>query len=218
MISLLAALSFFAFATPSFAAEVSPRSLGYWEPGDGGGGATAILTIFASSSGSSSVSTAGHAFISVTNYTGSNITVGKLSGVGPFKTVTVGTWDDSVNSEHEGVWYNAEAYWVNRSAYTDRVSLSVGIDSSQLTTLSNYIKNNDYWSIFSNCSTFAAGAWNSVVDSSIKLSPGVFDTPTNLKSSINSNGAHQNGLSVTFDYPVYYAQGTGTLKLSTVFN
>jgi hypothetical protein len=135
----------------------------------------------------------------------------------PGKTVSLGTWGNQ--TEHVGLWYNLEAYLVSKNgAYSGRVSASWLMSSSQLATLTSFIKSNDSWSQnVNNCSTFAVGAWNVVVDSYARLSAGVPNTPKNLANSIKSKFGTYVGAAVPYDYVVYYANGTGTPKRSTVY-
>ncbi len=184
----------------------------------------ATLTIFADPT-SSTIGSSGlsydlgtHAFITVKNISTSNITIGKLGSIAPGKTVSIGTWGNK--TEHKGLWYNLEAYYVYKNnAYSKRVSYSIALDETTLATLNTYIKNNDYWSNTSNCSSFAASAWNSVASSGDKISAGVPKTPKNLANNIKSKWPEQyrTGLSVPYNYVVYYAQGNGTPLKSTTF-
>lgn len=184
----------------------------------------ATLTIFADPS-ASSVGSSGlnydfgtHAFITVKNISTSNITVGKLGSIAPGKTVSIGTWGNK--SEHRGLWYNLESYFVYKSnAYTKRVSYATALTEISLATLNTYIKNNDYWSNTTNCSSFAAGAWNAVAVSTDKISAGVPSTPKNLANNIKSKWPTQYrvGYSVPYSYIVYYAQGNGTPIKSTIY-
>ncbi len=176
----------------------------------------ATITIYAdpsaSKTGSSGLSfdLGTHAFITVKNISNSNITVGKLSGIAPGKTVSIGTWGNK--TEHKGLWYNLESYFVSKnSAYTGRISYSAALTSTELSALTAYIKNNDSWSNTTNCSSFAAGAWNSAVSSADKLSAGTPNTPKKLAANIKSKWPKQykTGLSVPYNYVVYYAQGSG---------
>lgn len=180
----------------------------------------ATLTVFSDSdqTGSSGASSNyyGHAFITVKNNSGSNISVGKLSGIQPNKTVSVGTWGNK--TEHIGLWYNLESYFVGQGAYSGRVSASYIMNSSELATLNSAITNGDSWSLLSNCSTFAKNAWNVVVPSSYDLSAGYPNTPASLASSIQSVFSnYSTNASVPYDYLVYYANGTGTPVRSTVY-
>ena len=177
----------------------------------------ATLTIFADPS-ASTIGSSGlsydlgtHAFITVKNISTSPITVGKLGSIAPGKTVSIGTWGNK--SEHKGLWYNLESYFVYKnSAYKNRVSYSMALSDTSLSTLNTYIKNNDYWSNTTNCSSFASGAWNSVAVTSDKISAGLPNTPKNLASNIKSKWPTQykTGYVVPYDYVVYYAQGSGT--------
>ena len=91
---------------------------------------------------------------------------------------------------HNGLWYNLESYFANQGAYDGRVSLSEEITQSELDTLNGIINSNDKWSLFNNCSSFAAKTWNSV--SGTSLSAGWINTPSNLKKSIKK---HRNRIS-----------------------
>lgn len=184
----------------------------------------ATLTIFAdptsSTIGSSwtSYDLGTHAFITVRNISTSNITVGKLSGIAPGKTVSIGSWGNK--AEHKGLWYNLEAYFVYKNkAYAGRVSYAMALDSTKLATLNTYIKNKDSWSNTNNCSTFASGVWNSVASSAEKISAGLPNTPKNLANNIKSKWPTQYGTdwAVPYNYVVYYAQGTGAPIKSTIF-
>lgn len=184
----------------------------------------ATLTIYADPT-SSTIGSSGlsydlgtHAFITIKNISTSNITVGKLGSIAPGKTISVGTWGNK--TEHKGLWYNLESYYVYKNnAYSKRVSYSMALSDTTLTTLNTYIKNNDYWSNTTNCSSFAAGAWNSVAISSDKISAGIPNTPKNLANNIISKWATQyrTSLSVPYNYVVYYAQGSGTPLKSTIY-
>lgn len=184
----------------------------------------ATLTIFAdptaSTIGSSGLSydLGTHAFITVKNISTNNITVGRLSSIAPGKTVSIGTWGNK--TEHKGLWYNLESYFVYKSsAYAGRVSYSMGLTSTSLTTLNNYIKNSDSWSNTNNCSSFASRAWNSVASSADKISAGTPNTPKNLANNIKSKWTtqYQTKQSVPYNYAVYYAQGASSPIKSTQY-
>ncbi|WP_025707841.1 hypothetical protein [Paenibacillus graminis] len=181
----------------------------------------AILTLWSVPSGSSTGSSGGdgsssfgtHSFITVKNISASSITIGKLSGIAANKLVSVGTWGNK--TEHTGIWYNLEAMFINNySAYSGRVSHSMYISSTQLSSVNSYIINHDSWSLTNNCSSFAVGLWNSI--SSDDYSAGTINTPQNLYYSIK-DGAYNTNAYVPYDYAVYYAQGTGTPIRSTQF-
>ena len=73
--------------------------------------------------------------------------------------------------------------------YIPRSAIYENITLDQLVLLSNYLSNNDYYSLrVHNCSSLASAAWNQI--SSRKVSArgngivGLFDTPMALKASI----------------------------------
>lgn len=178
----------------------------------------ALVTITSStSSAGSSFSVDGHAWITVKNVSSSNITVGKLSQIAPNKSVTIGTWGNK--SEHTGIWYNLEPYiktQLDSDAYSTRASLSMYVDSEGLTDVTNYIKNNDTWTTTHNCTSFAMGLWNSI--SSTTLSNGTFNTPLALYNSIKAQSGYTTNSPISWDYVVYYAQGTDTPIKSEEWN
>lgn len=170
-----------------------------------------IVSIFAfdgnsASSSSSFLNFTGHAFITIENLNSNTIKIGKMN-VNAHETVSLGTWGNK--SQHKGLWYNLESYFANKGEYNGRVSLSRYSTTSELETLNSYINSRDSWSSLSNCSSFAAGAWNTI--SLTKLSAGWLNTPSNLKGNIkkysystnktigyNSNVGYYNG--DTFNY------------------
>lgn len=98
------------------------------------GSLIAVLTVFADPTSNGSGSSGGdgssafgtHAFITVKNVSSSNITVGKFSNIAPGTSMSLGTWGNK--SEHKGLWYELEAYFINASSstYSARVSISYG--------------------------------------------------------------------------------------------
>jgi hypothetical protein len=209
-----------AFGAPAFALNASPPTSTSALASDP---KVAILTIFADPTYSpqqvSGFTFDGgtHAFITVRNNSSAPITVGRASGIQPGKTVSLGTWGNK--SEHRGLWYNLEAYFIYKySYYSGRISVSWLMSSEQLATLSSFIKTSDYWSSTSNCSTFAVNAWNKVVDYYARLSAGVPNTPKNLANSIKSKygSGYTTRAAVPYNYVVYYNNGT-TLTKSTVY-
>ena len=95
----------------------------------------------------------------------------------------------------------------------------MALSDISLATINAYIKNNDYWSNTTNCSSFAAGAWNSVAVSADKISAGVPNTPKNLATNIKSRWPTQykTNLAVPYNYVVYYAQGSNLPIKSSIY-
>lgn len=155
----------------------------------------AEITIFSDGTGSSFGT---HSWISIKNISKKDITVGRIK-VKPNKEVTVGTWGNK--DQHEGVWYNMEAYFANKGtkkAYTKRVSISKKITASDLGKASKKINDsNNSWSYTNNCSSFAVRVWNAAVpktkldaSSSLKRYLGV-DTPEGLAKAIKKKKGDQ---------------------------
>ena len=137
----------------------------------------------------------GHAFITVKNVSGSQISVGGMSKIAPQETISVGTWGNK--KEHAGVWYNLESYFVHldSSAFAT-ASLTRSLTAADLRTLNTYILRHDSYDTLlalNNCSTFASGAWNSVTPWSSELYAGGPNTPTGLFYSITQVGAVKYG-------------------------
>lgn len=198
--------------SPSFAsAATNDSGEGKFISPESVGNGVAVLTIFASSDASgSSFSTDGHAWITVSNTSSSNITVGKFAGVAPGKLVSLGTWGNK--SEHTGLWYNLEALFVSQGAYNNRVSLSIDLNASQLSSINSVIANSDTWSLTNNCASFATKVWNTVA--AVKLSG---STPTSLRDDIKKKFGYVTNLSFSSSYAVYYANGTGAPIRSKVY-
>lgn len=155
-----------------------------------------------------------HSFITVKNISGSNLTIGGLSGITDGKTVSLGTWGNK--SEHKGLWYNLESEMIaSFNTYGGRVSTHMWLTKEQLNNLNYFITNRDSWSYTNNCSSFAVRAWNYVSDN--KYSAGSPNTPRNLAFSIR-DGAYSIDVAVPQDYKVYYANGTSAPVKSNVWN
>lgn len=174
-----------------------------------------ILWIFAANDGgSSSWNSSGHAFLLFRNISSSKIKIGGLN-VNIGDDITFGTWGNK--SQHTGIWYNLESYFVNeQNAYTNRVSLSVNVTSSDIEKINTYISENDKWSVFSNCSSFAVGVWNMI--SSTKLSAGSPNTPTSLRGSIMKQSNYELGRRIAYTIPVGYVNSDGAFVQVTMTN
>lgn len=164
----------------------------------------ATLTIFAANNGSSSFgNTSGHAWISVKNarsYT--TLEVGPLY-LGPNNECTFGTFN--LRGADPGLWFNLESYWIYYNGdYSNRVSLSINITQSDLNTINSLLETSDNWTAINNCSSLAVRIWNAVADSSLHLSAGVPNAPSNLMNSIRSKSSYQTGRVISFSYPVGY--------------
>lgn len=166
-----------------------------------------------------SLQSGAHAWIVVYNNSGGNITVGRMS-IANGTEISIGTWGNKYNNNgslHKGVWYNLEPYLAKyNSVYSDNVSKSCNLTTTQLATLNNYINSHDTWSTTTNCSSFAVGAWNTVVGYN-QLSAGIINTPKNLANSIINTTVYTDDLTMRYYYRVHYSNGTGTPIMSTQF-
>ena len=142
-----------------------------------------VLTIYASAptTTTSSINTAGHAWISFKCTTWPSVEFGGLM-VSVNNEVTVGTFGN--HDEHIGIWYNLESYCVNKlNSDPFRVSISMNVKRSEVYVLNAHIDSYDSWSFTNNCSSFAERMWNAVSEDK-EVDAGVIDTPENLMESI----------------------------------
>lgn len=151
----------------------------------------ALLSIYADDGKSESnflLRNYGHAFLSVKNISENNITVGDRLVV-PNETITIGLWNIL---EHFGVWYNIEGNYISEyDKYSHRVSLTIGINTSDIEEISNMIAKSDRWSPFFNCSTFAMKTWNLVAEDSEKIDSKLLVSPKYLVNKITKFSGHE---------------------------
>ena len=120
----------------------------------------------------------GHGFLLFENCSSSAVTLGYIV-VNPGDIVSIGTAGkaaglvDSSESteEHEGIFYNREAYNLyHRDYYDKRYALSVYIDETQFNKMNNdFLRNPEYndWNLVVegiNCVYFATEVWNAVTN------------------------------------------------------
>lgn len=91
-------------------------------------------------------------------------------------------------------------------AYDGRVSLTMNITSSNLTTINNFIKDNDSWSVTNNCSSFASKLWNKVASSSNQVKAGSPNTPNALTDSIKSKSGYKKNKAVSYSGTYGYSK------------
>ena len=184
----------------------------------------AILTVFADptqfqgNSGSGGIANFGkHAWITVKNTSSSNINVGAFSGIAPGATMSIGTYGNT--PEDTGLWYNLDAYKVYYGEYSGRISVSYGLNATELNNLNSFIRGSDYWSAARNCSYFAAQAWDTIT---VGKKLGAFMptyTPANLAASMKLQypSYWTPRAAVPWYYAVYWVNSAGTPIRSTVF-
>lgn len=144
----------------------------------------AILTIFADNGDSDSkflFKQYGHAFLTITNVGTRSFIVGDRQ-VQPDETITIGLWPIK---EHFGVWFNLESNYINEyNKYSQRVSISIGIDLKDIDKITELIDENDKWNVFFNCSKFAVKTWNLVAEENEKIEEKFFVSPNYLHNEI----------------------------------
>ena len=126
------------------------------------------------------VANMGHAYISILNRQTTPLLVGNYT-VAANEELYFGTWGQEV---HWGVWYNLEALYLKMDRYAGRVSLTRGInDANDISEISTYIKDHNYWSFAFNCTSFATGLWNEIAGSD-KIAFKNYMNPTDLRKSL----------------------------------
>ena len=146
---------------------------------------TAQMSVYAISTGTASaLNVSGHAWISVKNTSSTNLTVLGFS-LKPGSELYLGTYGNLPLGN--GLYWSREPYAATNlgESFAGRASLTQDVSSSQLTTLTSWVKTHNLWTLINNCSWFAAAAWNTVAVN--KVSAGwLIPTPSLLKASIMS--------------------------------
>lgn len=179
----------FALSIPSYAADTESRRIDFV--------ATMQIVSFSGGGSFSSVGYNGHSFLTFTNTSNSNITVGHMP-VAPGDSITIGTFGN--RSAHSGIWYNIEGYCGTSST---SYSLVTGATASELVSINAAINNHDYWRVSNNCSSFARDVWNAgnsgrtvsggnpaALANSIKSFSGYITNPTIPSKSLSSIARH----------------------------
>lgn len=170
-------------------------------------GSVAVLRIYTMSDdkGDASINASGHAFVSVTNVSDSDIAVGGLL-IAPGKSLTIGTRGN--RNEHSGIWYELESYYMYYipDYYYHLYAMQTSLDADQLDTMNQNLAKADHWSAVYNCSAFSTGLWNSVCSDT--LSAGDLYTPAALRDDMLAKYPDKVVFSPTvpYDYAVYYGK------------
>lgn len=155
-----------------------------------------------------------HAWITISNISNNNITIGKFS-IPANKTLALGTWGNQ--DEHIGLWYNIESKRIrDNDSYSARVFVRVDITEDNLSKANGVILSSDAWSRTNNCSSFAVKVWNKVC--STRLSAGIINTPKTLGANIKKVDGYVTGFDVPHHYKIYYANGSQSPVLSRILN
>lgn len=167
----------------------------------GGSGDVAKLTVFSYAKAYK----AGHSWIYIENTSSKTLTIGAYS-LAPGESVSVGAFMNT-RKEGKGIYYNVESYVVNTFGAPGRLSLTEGINESEVSKISQYILSHNTWTPAKNCAYFAAKIWNMV--SGKRLYHG--STPSCLKTSIRLNGGKKNvPMASVSAKNVYKMKGSGS--------
>lgn len=147
----------------------------------------------------------GHAFVVVENITNDTMTIGNYELL-PGKIVTIATWSIA---EHYGVWYNVESnYSKYFDKYNGRVSVLRTLNSTEVESISKYIRSNDYWSIYKNCTYFTLHLWNMVATDDERLTVPLIYSTSHLVREIETFDKVDNNIEIiTPDGMLYYRDG-----------
>lgn len=183
------------------------------------------FTIFSSNDeDNSSFSIKGHAFVSFKNTSTLQIKIGGLN-VNPGHEITIGTWGNMPANHkilpnqtwHKGIWYNLESYLANEEkAFSNRVSLTMGVTINDVRTINSVISKSDSWSPTNNCSSFATKIWNSIASSKLKLSAGNPNTPKSLSTNIKLISGYQSNRAIMNMRPIGYVNSNGSFASVTI--
>lgn len=170
-------------------------------------GSVAVLRIYTMSDdkGDASINASGHAFVSVTNVSDSDIAVGGLL-IAPGKSLTIGTRGN--RNEHSGIWYELESYYMYYipDYYYHLYAIQTSLDADQLAVLNRGLSRADHWSAYYNCSAFSEAVWNSVCADT--LSAGRPFSPANLQADMLAKYPDKTAYEppIPYDYAVYYGK------------
>lgn len=146
----------------------------------------------------------GHSFLAVENISEDSINIGQVE-IEPHKTITIGAW--SIAS-HFGIWYNVESNYIKfYNKYDGRISITTGVDKSDLETIAKYIKQNDTWTPLKNCSNFALNVWNKVADKSEELVKPIIYSPTKIAKNLKKFEKYEINKKLITDDNFYYLDG-----------
>ena len=116
----------------------------------------------------------GHTFLEMTNLTDYPIEVYQYL-VEPHTSVTFSWW---AVDRHMGIWFNLESWYIDLyNRYETRVSVSIYIDEADLSRINTYMRENDRYSPFDNCSKMSLTCFNLVAEQEEKISMPLITTP-----------------------------------------
>jgi len=150
-------------------------------------GAVALVSVYATGERgkvSPGLMACGHAYTSVENITDTPIVLGYGYVLPAGATVTIASWEFDA---HGGVWFNIEPTYINQGWFTARKSVTRHVNADGLERINEYLTTDDTddWTLFHNCTHFAAGLWNAAAaGSGDEISTDGMLTPSQLEKQI----------------------------------
>lgn len=105
----------------------------------------------------------GHAYVSIENISDSDIVLGKGYTLPSGQLVTIASWEFDA---HGGIWFNIEPTYISQGWFVNRKSVTREADANAIARVNEYLlkSETDKWTIFNNCTHFAARLWNVAAD------------------------------------------------------
>ena len=158
----------------------------------------------------------GHAYCSVQNISDSTITLGKGYELPAGTTVTIASWEFDA---HGGIWFNIEPTYIDQGWFVKRKSITRNVDSAALGRMNEYLTNddNDRWTLFHNCTHFAAELWNAAAaGSGDEIDTKGMLTPTHLEKQVKRFEGYNVGYPHKSEMPIGYWSGDEFVEFKLV--
>ena len=178
--------------------------------GADGDSTVALLTVYATGERGKVaplLAAAGHAYCSVTNISDDTIILGKGYELAAGTTVTIASWEFDA---HGGIWYNIEPTYIDQGWFVKRKSITRGVDTDALRRMNEYLTDddNDRWTLFHNCTHFAAEFWNAAAKGSgDEIDTKGMLTPSDLEKQVKRFQGYEIGRPHVSSMPIGYYSG-----------
>lgn len=129
----------------------------------------------------------GHSFLKIKNVSNDSIKIYGYELLSD-EELTISTWPIS---SHFGIWFNLESKYINKyNKYSDRVSISVGINQKDINKINNKFYIIDKWNPLFNCTSFSLAIYNEIASSNEIINLNSFKTPKSLYEEIMKFNEH----------------------------
>ncbi len=183
------------------------------------GDAIALLTVYATGERGKVaplLAAEGHAYCSVKNISEDTITLGRGYELPAGTTVTIASWEFDA---HGGIWFNIEPTYIDQGWFVKRKSITRSVDTAALDRMNDYLNDvdNDRWTLFHNCTHFAAELWNAAADGSgDEIDTHGMLTPSNLEKQVKRFVGYEVGRPHESDMPIGYWSDGGFVEFKLV--